>query len=252
MTMPERQSAGEDGRTRVETYWLGSVPYREAWDLQQRLVDAVRRQDRPDSLLLVEHPHVFTMGRRATSEHLLWDEAERARRGVEVVWVDRGGDVTYHGPGQLVGYPILDLRRHGADVLLHLRKLEDSLIRYLGAGGIAAERVPDYTGVWSGGAKVAAIGVKLDGSVTSHGFALNLTADLDYFRGIVPCGIEDKPVTTVERLGGGAVAVADAARAFTPHFAEVFGTRVEWPEAARLEGLPEPARRPLTLPVAAG
>src|SRR5579863_4544412 len=109
---------------RLEAVWLDSVPYRDAWELQQRLVSAVQNGERPDTLLLLEHPHVFTMGRRATLDHVLWDEAERERRGVDLVWVDRGGDVTYHGPGQLVGYPILDLRRHGSDVLVHLRRLE--------------------------------------------------------------------------------------------------------------------------------
>ena len=235
---------------RLDVAWLGSVPYRDAWDLQRRLVEAVGRGDRPDTLLLLEHPHVFTMGRRATLEHVRWDEGERARRNVDLVWVDRGGDVTYHGPGQLVGYPILDLRRHGSDVLLHLRRLEQSLIDYLAGLGVEGVRVPDYTGVWCGGAKVAAIGVKLDGSVTSHGFALNLTADLDYFGGIVPCGIEDRPVTTVERLGGGRIAVDSAARAYLPAFAAVYDVEPEWVVPPAADSLPEPSRRPLTLPIA--
>ena len=234
---------------RLDVAWLGSVPYRDAWELQRRLVEAVQRGDRPDTLLLLEHPHVFTMGRRATLEHVRWDEAERARRGVDLVWVDRGGDVTYHGPGQLVGYPILDLRHHGADVLRHLRQLEQSLIQYLASLGLDAGRVPDYTGVWCDGAKVAAIGVKLDGSVTSHGFALNLTADLDYFGGIVPCGIEDRPVTTVERLGGGRIAVEDAARAYPAVLASIYDVGPEWVAAPVLDDLPEPSRRPLNLPV---
>ena len=232
----------------LEVVSLGSVPYRDAWELQQRLAQAVRSGLRPDTLLLLEHPHVFTMGRRATLEHVRWDEAERARRGVDLVWCDRGGDVTYHGPGQLVGYPILDLRRHGADVLLHLRRLEDSLIAYLAGLGIDAERVAGFTGVWCGGAKVAAIGVKLEGSVVTHGFALNLTADLDYFGGIVPCGIEDKPVTTVERLGAGRIDVAAAATAYLEEFSEVFGVTPAWVASDRLTGLPEPDRRPLATP----
>ena len=225
---------------RAAACWLGSVPYRDAWDLQRRLAAEVGSGSRPDTLLLLEHPHVYTMGRRATLDHVRWDEAERARRGVDLVWCDRGGDVTYHGPGQLVGYPVFDLRRHGGDVLLHLRNLEEALIRYLAGLGIAAERVPDYTGVWCGGAKVAAIGVKLAEGVVTHGFALNVTTDLDYFGGIVPCGIEDKPVTSVHLLGGGAIAVAEAARGFAPAFADVYGVDLQWISAP----LPEPAPAP--------
>lgn len=237
---------------RVEACWLGRVPYRDAWDLQRRLAQAVHTGDRPDTLLLLEHPHVFTMGRRATLDHVLWDETERARRAVDLVWVDRGGDVTYHGPGQLVGYPILDLRRHGSDVLLHLRHLEQSLIDYLATLTIGAERVDGYTGVWSAGAKVAAIGVKLDGSVTTHGFALNLTSQLEYFAGIVPCGIEDKPVTSVEQLGGRCVDVEAAARGYLPAFSAIYGVEAAWVGTSRLEGLPDPVRRPLTFPVLSG
>jgi lipoyl(octanoyl) transferase len=206
----------------LERRWLGSVPYGDAWDLQRELVEAVRAGREPDTLLLLEHPHVFTMGKRAVIDHVLWDEAERARRGVELVWCDRGGDVTYHGPGQLVGYPILDLRRHGGDVLVYLRRLEQTLIDYLSTLGVAARRVPDYTGVWTDAGKVAAIGVKLTESVVSHGMALNLTTDLAYFGGIVPCGIEDKAVTSVEALTGSAPPPEAAASAWAAVFAEEF------------------------------
>ena len=211
---------------KVKSCWLGSVPYRDAWDLQRRLAQDVREGREPDTLLLLEHPHVFTMGRQATLDHVLWDEEERARRSVDLVWCDRGGDVTYHGPGQLVGYPILRLDRHGGDILLHLRRLEESVISYLGTLGITAEAVPGYTGVWSGGGKVAAIGVKLSRGVVTHGFALNLTADLGYFRGIVPCGIDDREVTTVERLGGGSVPVEQAATDYVEHFNATFSRGV--------------------------
>jgi len=207
----------------LEQRWLGSVPYRDAWDLQRELVEEVRTGARADTLLLLEHPHVFTMGRRAVIEHVLWDEEERARREVDLVWSDRGGDVTYHGPGQLVGYPILDLRRHGGDVLLYLRRLEDTLITYLRELGIDAERAPGFTGVWTSAGKVAAIGVKLTETVVSHGFALNLAPDLGYFAGIVPCGIEDRAVTSVEALLGAAPASEPAALAWSEVFAEAFG-----------------------------
>jgi lipoate-protein ligase B len=162
----------------MRAYWLGRIGYRPCWDLQRALVEQVRAGAAPSSLLLLEHEHVFSMGRRATIEHVLWDEAERHRRKVEVVWSDRGGDVTYHGPGQLVGYPIIDLPALGTDILSYIRGLERSLIAYLAELGIAsAPGGPGLTGVWSDGAKVAAIGVKLNQHVSNHGFALNLNAD---------------------------------------------------------------------------
>ncbi|HEX6547816.1 MAG TPA: lipoyl(octanoyl) transferase LipB [Candidatus Dormibacteraeota bacterium] len=226
----------------VRAYWLGRIGYRPAWALQRALVEQVRAGTAPSTLLLLEHEHVFSMGRRATLDHVLWDGAERDRRGVEVVWSDRGGDVTYHGPGQLVGYPILDLPALGTDILGLIRGLERSLIAYLAELGIAAEPgAPGYTGVWAGDAKVAAIGVKLNHHhVSSHGFALNLHADLDYFGGIVPCGIEDKAVTSVDRLGRRPTVHA-AAKGYAAHFAREFGCQVEWKPASELAGLPAQA-----------
>ncbi len=215
-------------RPRVRSCWLGSVPYREAWDLQRSLVEQVRAGEADDTLLLLEHPHVYTMGRKGTAEHLLWDEAERERRDVDLVWSDRGGDATYHGPGQLVGYPILDLARHGLDLLVYLRTLEASLIAYLDELGLVGAAVPGLTGVWVGDSKVAAIGVKFNGGVVSHGFALNLTTDLEYFEGIVPCGIADKKATSVERQIGDHLATATAARGYAEVFARVFGTELDW------------------------
>jgi lipoyl(octanoyl) transferase len=226
----------------VRAYWLGTVPYREAWDLQRAAVAAVRAGSQPDSLLLLEHPHVFTIGRRGDGSTLLWSEAECARRGVEVVWTDRGGDATYHGPGQLVGYPILDLPGMGSDVLRHIRDLERSLIAYLAALGIDSEPGGEgMTGVWSGGGKVGAIGVKLNQHVTSHGFALNLTTDLELFNGgIVPCGLVGRRATSVVELGGPRVPVAGAATAYAAHFSRSFGAAVSWGEAAELRSLPVP------------
>ena len=221
----------------VRACWLGRVGYRRAWDLQRALVERVRAGTDSSVLLLLEHEHVFSMGRRATLDHLLWDEAERARRGVEVVFSDRGGDVTYHGPGQLVGYPILDLPALDTDILSLIRGLERSLIGYLEELGIAS--IPGdkgYTGVWTPGygAKVAAIGVKLNQHVSNHGFALNVTADLDYFGGIIPCGIDDRGVTSIEGLGGPRLSVEAAAGGYVPHFASAFGCEVEWVAADRL------------------
>ena len=213
----------------VRASWLGRTPYREAWDLQAQLVGAVRDGHAPDTLLLLEHPHVFTMGKAAQPDHLLWDEAEQARRDVDVVWSDRGGEATYHGPGQLVGYPILDLAHLGLSIPQYLEKLELSLIDYLSDLGVDSKPgEPGLTGVWSGGEKVAAIGIKLNRSIVSHGFALNLTTDLEYFDGIVPCGHADLRPTSVETITGKTVGTAAAAHAYAEHFSSVFGLRLDW------------------------
>ena len=213
----------------VRACWLDRTPYREAWDLQAELVSALRDGQALGTLLLLEHPHVFTMGKAATSDHLLWDEKERARRDVDVVWSDRGGEATYHGPGQLVGYPIIDLADFELSIPQYLEMLEQSLIDYLEDLGVDSEPgKPGLTGVWSGGEKVAAIGIKLNRSIVSHGFALNLTTDLGYFDGIIPCGHADKRPTSVEAITGQRVETAAAARAYADHFARVFGAVLEW------------------------
>jgi lipoyl(octanoyl) transferase len=213
----------------VRACWLGSAGYRLVWDLQAELVEAVRDDRAPDTLLLLEHPHVFTMGKAANADHLLWDEAERSRRAVDVIWSDRGGEATYHGPGQLVGYPILDLTHFGVTIPQYVAKLEQSVIDYLAELGIASEPGgPGLTGVWSNGGKVAAIGIKLNRAVVSHGFALNLTTDLDYFEGIIPCGHAEKRATSVAALTGHRIDTELAARAYARHFERVFGTQLEW------------------------
>jgi lipoate-protein ligase B len=219
----------------VRTCWLGRVPYRDAWDLQAEVVTAVREGRAPDTLLLLEHPHVFTMGRAASADDLLWDEAEQARRQLAVVWSDRGGEATYHGPGQLVGYPILDLKHFDLTIPQYLERLEASLINYLSELGIDAEPgEPGLTGVWSRGEKVAAIGIKLNRSVVSHGFALNLTTDLQYFDGIVPCGHAEKRPTSVEALTGRRIETEVAAHDYTRHFADVFGAGNTWESSPSL------------------
>ncbi len=213
----------------VRACWLGSVPYREAWDLQAELVRELRAGSGQDTLLLLEHPHVFTMGKAALPDHLLWDEAKRSRRGVEVVWSDRGGEATYHGPGQLVGYPVLDLNHLGLSIREYLARLGQSLIDYLGERGVASEPgEPGCTGVWRDGAKLAAIGIKLNDSVVSHGFALNLTTDLTYFDGIVPCGHVERRPTSVEGATRRRVATGQAAEAYAGNFATTFGVVLDW------------------------
>ena len=178
---------------------LGLVEYRRAWDEQVSLAQAVRDGSQPNTLLLLEHPHVYTRGRLSKPEHLSLTQAELAGRGVSVVDTDRGGQVTYHGPGQLVGYPIIDLRNWGGP-LKYLRTLEQVIIQTLADLSVEAGVIPGLTGVWVGEAKVAAIGVKISRGVAYHGFSLNVDPDLSYYNNIVPCGITDRDVTSLEEL----------------------------------------------------
>jgi len=181
--------------------WLGRVPYTKALEQQDALVRRRRSAACGDTLLLLEHPPVVTMGRSGDPQHLLVDHDELERRGIELHEAGRGGDVTYHGPGQLVGYPVVALRAKQRDAHLYLRNLEEALIRSAAGYGLAAGRKEGLTGVWVGEEKLAAIGVRLNsGWVTSHGFALNVTTDLSQFETIVPCGIGDRGVTSLERL----------------------------------------------------
>jgi lipoyl(octanoyl) transferase len=213
----------------VRACWLGSTAYQEAWALQAEIVAAVRDGSVPDTLLLLEHPHVFTMGKAASPEDVLWDDSERARRQVDVIWSDRGGEATYHGPGQLVGYPIIDLAHFELTIPAYIQKLEQSLIEYLRELGIESEPGQrGLTGVWSKGEKVAAIGIKLNRSIVSHGFALNLTTDIEYFDGIVPCGHADKRPTSVEALTGTRIDTETAAREYARHFANAFRAKAVW------------------------
>ncbi len=203
--------------------WLGRLPYGEAWDLQRAFWEGrVEGRSRDDYLLLVEHPPVITVGRNADGSNLLASEEALAGRGVELHWVDRGGDVTYHGPGQLVGYPILRLD-DPRQVVPYVRKLEQVLIDTLAGFGVAAWREEGLTGVWTDQGKVAAIGVRVSRGVTMHGFALNLDPDLEHFRLINPCGITDRPVATLSGLVGRRVTLEEATKALIPHFARVFG-----------------------------
>ncbi|MSV34416.1 MAG: lipoyl(octanoyl) transferase LipB [Bryobacterales bacterium] len=179
---------------------LGRMGYAEAFALQQQLVERRKRGEIPDQLLIVEHPHVVTMGRNGHEENLLARPELLARAGIAFHHTDRGGDVTYHGPGQIVGYPILDLKEWKRDVTAYVRALEQILIDVLAEFGIAAGREPGATGVWTSRGKIAAIGVHISRWVTSHGFALNLDTDLSYFQYIVPCGLT-KPVTSLRALG---------------------------------------------------
>ena len=203
---------------------LGIVPYAEALDLQKRLVEQRKAGEIPDQLLLLQHPPVITLGVKSRNDrsHVLETPDRLQAQGVELFETGRGGDVTYHGPGQLVGYPILDLRPDRCDVHRYVRDLEEMLIDAVRPFGIAAGRSPGLTGVWVGHDKLAAIGVRIARWVTSHGFALNVTTNLAHFGLIVPCGIADRGVTSIESLTGHAVAMHDVEEAVCRAFGAIF------------------------------
>jgi lipoyl(octanoyl) transferase len=234
------QSAGQSDRPApaaappprvVDVRRLGLVGYAEALEIQRDLVEQRRAGRIGDTLLLLEHPPVITLGvkTRGKPTHIVASAAELARAGVAVHETGRGGDVTYHGPGQLVGYPIFDLTPDRRDVHRYVRDLEEVLIRAVARFGITAGRVPGLTGVWVGEPgreeKLAAIGVRISRWITSHGFALNVATDLEHFRLIVPCGIADRGVTSMARLLGRPVAMADVQAAVAGAIAGVFGAR---------------------------
>ena len=179
---------------------LGRKPYGETWELQKDLQDRRLRGEIPDCLLLVEHPPTYTIGRGGGAENLLVGDSVLRKQGFEIFHTDRGGDITYHGPGQLVGYPIVDLRRRDRDLHRYLRDLEGCLIQCLAGFGVRGGRRPGLTGVWVDGSKIASIGVRVIRWVTMHGFALNVSTDLEPFRNIVPCGIQGCRMTTLENL----------------------------------------------------
>jgi lipoyl(octanoyl) transferase len=217
----------------------GRIAYDEALLLQRALVED-RRAGRVDDLLLfVEHPHVLTLGVRGDGGrgHILATPARLAGLGVTVHETGRGGDITYHGPGQVVGYPILDLRPDRCDVHRYVRDLEDVMIRALGDYGVEAGRVTGLTGVWVGAEKIAAIGVRISRWITSHGFAFNASTDLDYFKLIVPCGIDDRGVTSLERLLGRPVDRHDVEERIAARFRDVFGCVPAGEPAAAGQGI---------------
>ncbi|MFL6276381.1 MAG: lipoyl(octanoyl) transferase LipB [Blastocatellia bacterium] len=205
-----------------EARWLGLTSYADGLRLQERAVEGLRAGVDNEQLLLLEHPHVFTLGRGADAANILADQQQLAAHAIEVHQTGRGGDVTYHGPGQLVGYPIINLKPDRCDVHRYVRDIEEVLIRAVGEYGVRGERIAGLTGVWVGDEKVAAIGVRIARWVTSHGFALNVNTDLRYFQMIVPCGITDKGVTSLSRIVGRDLDQREVAGVVTRHFSEVF------------------------------
>jgi lipoyl(octanoyl) transferase len=222
-----------EGAVPLAAYRLGRVDYARALDLQQRLVTARAEQRVPDTLLLLEHPPVITLGRGGKREHVLASAGVLAGQGVELHDTGRGGDVTYHGPGQLVGYPILDLGAR-RDVRRYVRELEQVMIDVAASFGLAATRIAGLNGAWIGDRKLGAVGVRIQRWITLHGFALNVSTDLSAFDLIVPCGIQDKQVTSLARELGRDVGMPAVESATLAAFATVFGARVTlepgWPQ----------------------
>lgn len=216
---------------------LGVVEYQRAWELQKALAQARCEGRVGDLLLLLEHPHVYTLGRRGQASDVLLSAEELRALGVAVHQIDRGGETTYHGPGQLVGYGILDVKAVGGPVA-YVRGLEQVILATLADYDIAGENGGQGTaGVWVQGAKIAAIGVKVTRGVTTHGFALNVAPDLSYFSHIVACGVRDAEVTSLERLLGAAPAMAEVQETVSRHWGKAFGCRMETAAPASLEGL---------------
>lgn len=225
----------------VELYDLGHSPYKPTWNLQtaiqQRLVKQKRSRqgqklykpgaEQNDVLLFVEHPHVYTLGKSGNSAHLLKGLAELADIEAEYVEIDRGGDITYHGPGQIVGYPILDLDRHFTDIHKYLRYLEEVIIRTCAEYNIEAGRIEGLTGVWVGDQKICALGIRCSRWVTMHGFAFNINTDLTYFDHIVPCGISDKEVTSMQKILGRTINEQEVKKHLTTHFEDVFDVKIK-------------------------
>jgi lipoyl(octanoyl) transferase len=209
---------------------LGKTEYESCWKLQRELFDLRLADAIPDTLLLTEHQPVYTIGRSGDPNHLLAGLAELQEKGIALFYNDRGGDITYHGPGQLVGYPILDLHNHYLDLHRYLRDIESVIINVLGHFGIRGSRIEGYTGVWVGNDKVCAIGIKSSRWVTMHGFALNVCTDLSYFDRIIPCGIFEKGITSIQELLGRTVTTSEVIPELLREFAGVFHAEI------RIEG----------------
>ena len=208
----------------------GVVGYEESLLLQRKRVAARKAGEIVDTLILLEHPPVYTLGRNANRENILFSSERLRRLGAEVFETDRGGDVTFHGPGQLVGYPILDLTQHRRDLAWYMHSLEEVFIRVAGEFGIQAGRATGARGVWIGNDKLVAMGVHVSRWVTSHGFAFNVNTDLRFFDWIVPCGLQGKGVTSLQKILSRHIVIGDATECVIRHFGAVFGTEMRMPE----------------------
>lgn len=202
---------------------LGFIDYKEAWDLQKEIHTKRTRDEVNDILFLLEHPHTYTLGKVAEKENLLSNDDQLKELGIKVYEIDRGGDITYHGPGQIVGYPIINLSDWKEDTHEYLRGLEEVIMRVCSDYGLKTERHPKHTGVWIENRKIAAIGIKVSRWVTMHGFAFNVNTDLNYFGGIIPCGIRDKDVTSLKRELGKELDIDEVKMKLVKEFEKFFG-----------------------------
>lgn len=201
---------------------LGTEPYKKIWDLQHQIHRMRVNSQINDVLILLQHNHVYTLGKVAKKNHLLLDEKLLIEQGIELFEIDRGGDITYHGPGQIVGYPIIKLNELYEDVHRYLRELEEVIIRVLNEYNVRAYRIPEYTGVWVNDEKISAIGIKISRWVTMHGFAFNINTDLEFFDKIIPCGIFDKGITSLKKILGKNVDLDEVENFLIKHFVDVF------------------------------
>jgi len=211
-------------------YWLGQIDYGEAYDIQKKLWSQKMNGRAEDALLLLSHPPTFTIGKSGKLDNLLLNKEELAGKGISLFFIDRGGDITYHGPGQLVVYPIIDLKDRGKDIHRYIHCLEEVVIRTLASLSIEAQRDEKHVGVWVGNEKIAAIGVRIKNWITMHGLALNVNPDLEYFSFINPCGILDKGVTSITGLLSREVPMEVVVKELVKQFSDVFGVDTEWGE----------------------
>ena len=210
-------------KNRILTYCnLDLIDYKEAWDLQKKIFELRYQKNINDTFLLLEHPHTYTLGKVAERKNLTGSEEFLNEKNISVFDIDRGGDITYHGPGQVVGYPIIDLGEWHQDTHKYLRTLEEVIIRTCKDYGLSAGRVPKYTGVWIGEKKIAAIGVKISRWITMHGFAFNVNTDLSLFTGIIPCGISDKEVTSLKKELNQSIEIEEVKTKLLKHFIDIF------------------------------
>ncbi len=201
---------------------LGFIDYKVAWDLQKSTFELRHNKKLPDIIFLLEHPHTYTLGKTADKKHLIGSDDFLSGNKISVYDIDRGGDITYHGPGQIVGYPIIDLNEWQNDTHKYLRALEEVIIRTCSYYNIIGTRVPKYTGVWIEDRKIAAIGIKVSRWITMHGFAFNINTDLSLFSGIIPCGISDKEVTSLQKETGRKMDIQEVKSLLVKNFKEVF------------------------------
>ena len=209
-------------------YWLGLTGYGEAYSIQKKLWSQKMNGQSADALLLLEHPPTFTIGKSGSLENLLLSQEELAEKGISLFFIDRGGDITYHGPGQLVVYPIINLKSRGKDIHRYIHDLQEVVIRTLADLAIEARRDGQHVGVWVGSDKIAAIGVRVSRWVTMHGLALNVNPVMEHFSYINPCGILDKGVTSISKVLSRNVPMEDVVDKVVHHFSQVFNTQVEW------------------------